>query len=162
MSDEIRNSSGRSSTILPTSHIRLDEKSLENASDNIDSSEGLSPELELPTRDECPTTMEYIYPEGGLQAWLVVLGSWCALFAALGVANTLAIFQAYISQDQLSSYDPSQIGWIFSVYVFLAFACGIYIGPIFDVYGPRWLVLPGSVCVVASMFLIGVCKGHCL
>jgi hypothetical protein len=109
MSDEIRNSSGRSSTILPTSHIRLDEKSLENASDNIDSSEGLSPELELPTRDECPTTMEYIYPEGGLQAWLVVLGSWCALFAALGVANTLAIFQAYISQDQLSSYDPSQI-----------------------------------------------------
>jgi hypothetical protein len=61
---------------------------------------------------------EYIYPKGGLTAWLVVLGAFSAMFASLGIANTLASFQAYISQNQLSSHTPSQIGWIFSLYAF--------------------------------------------
>lgn len=102
---------------------------------------------------------EYIYPEGGFTAWLVVLGAFSAMFASLGIANTLATFQAYISQNQLSSYSPSKIGWIFSLYAFLSFACGIYVGPLFDVYGPRWLIVSGSACVVGSMFLLGVCTG---
>lgn len=100
---------------------------------------------------------EYLYPEGGIRAWLVVFGSFCAMFGSLGIANTLASFQAYISMNQLSNYSPEQIGWIFSLYTFLSFACGIYIGPLFDVYGPRWLLVPGGVCVVVSMFLLGVC-----
>jgi hypothetical protein len=33
--------------------------------------------------------IETEYPEGGLQAWLVVFGSWCALCASLGLMNTL-------------------------------------------------------------------------
>lgn len=101
----------------------------------------------------------HIYPEGGLRAWLVVFGSFCGMFASLGIANSLASFQAYISENQLVAKSPDQIGWIFSIYTFLSFACGIYIGPLFDVYGPRWLLLPGSVCVVASMMLIGICTG---
>jgi hypothetical protein len=40
--------------------------------------------------------IEAEYPEGGLQAWLVVFSSWCALWASLGPMNTLRIFQAYI------------------------------------------------------------------
>jgi len=144
-----------------TKDINLAERYLNSEPNNVSSTERSPPELVSSISDECPTAAECTYPEGGLQAWLVVFGSWCALFASLGIANTLAIFQAYISQDQLSSYDPSRIGWIFSLYVFLAFACSIYIGPIFDVYGPRWLIFPGSVCVVVSMFLLGVCKGQC-
>lgn len=103
---------------------------------------------------------EYVYPEGGLRAWLAVFGSWCAMFASLGIANTLASFQAYISQNQLSSYTPDQIGWVFSIYTFLSFACGIYIGPLFDVYGPLFLTIPGGICVVLSMLLLGVCTGR--
>ncbi|CZR56793.1 related to monocarboxylate transporter 2 [Phialocephala subalpina] len=106
------------------------------------------------------TEDEYVYPEGGLRAWLVVFGSWCAMFASLGIANTLASFQAYIAQNQLSTYTPDQIGWIFSIYTFLSFACGIYIGPLFDVYGPRWLTIPGGVCVVLGMLLLGVCTEY--
>lgn len=102
---------------------------------------------------------EYLYPEGGLRAWLVVFGSWCAMFASLGIANALASFQAYISQNQLSTYTPDQIGWIFSIYTFLSFACGIYIGPLFDVHGPLFLTIPGGICVVLSMLLLGVCTG---
>ncbi|KAL2758556.1 hypothetical protein ACRALDRAFT_1028240 [Sodiomyces alcalophilus JCM 7366] len=99
---------------------------------------------------------EETYPEGGLQAWLVVLGSWLALFGAMGLMSSLATFHAYIGSHQLKDYSHGAIGWIFSVYTFLCFFGGIYIGPVFDKYGPRWLVLSGSVCVVTSLMLLSV------
>lgn len=33
------------------------------------------------------------YPEGGLRAWLVVFGSFCGLLAALGLMNTVGVYQ---------------------------------------------------------------------
>lgn len=33
------------------------------------------------------------YPEGGLRAWLVVFGSFCGLVAALGLMNTIGVYQ---------------------------------------------------------------------
>ncbi|CAG8952890.1 hypothetical protein HYFRA_00007604, partial [Hymenoscyphus fraxineus] len=104
------------------------------------------------------TVVEDAYPEGGLQAWLVVFGAWCGMFASLGVGSTLATFQAHLSVNQMASYSPEQIGWIFSIYAFLTFGCGIYTGSLFDIYGPRWLVLSGSVCQVACMFLLPHCS----
>lgn len=32
------------------------------------------------------------YPEGGLEAWLVVLGSWCAMTAGMGLLNTIGTY----------------------------------------------------------------------
>lgn len=32
-----------------------------------------------------------IFPEGGLKAWSVVLGSFCLLFAGLGIMNTIGV-----------------------------------------------------------------------
>lgn len=69
-------------------------------------------------------------------------------------------FQAYISQNQLRGYSESQIGWIFSVYAFLAFASGVLVGPLFDKYGPGWLLLVGSVGVVGTMFAMAECSGE--
>jgi len=100
------------------------------------------------------------YPEGGTQAWLCVLGSFCGLMAALGTMNTLGIYQAYLSAHQLSNYSESTIGWIFGIYAFLAFFLGVQIGPIFDAKGPRYLVLAGSVCIVAMHLLMGVCREY--
>lgn len=102
---------------------------------------------------------EYKYPEGGLQAWLVVFGSWCGMFCSFGISNSTGAFQAYLATSQLASYSDSQIGWIFSLYSFILFIGGIYIGPAFDVYGPRYLVLPGSILLVLSVFLFGQCTG---
>ncbi|KAK1758436.1 riboflavin transporter MCH5 [Echria macrotheca] len=96
------------------------------------------------------------YPEGGARAWLVVFGCWLALFAALGLMNILATFQAYVSANQLADYSTGTIGWIFSVYTFVSFFLGIYIGPLFDKYGPRWLVLAGTVCLAVSLVLLSV------
>ncbi|KAI0542632.1 major facilitator superfamily domain-containing protein [Xylaria digitata] len=100
------------------------------------------------------------YPEGGLEAWLVVFGSWCGLVAALGLLNTLGTLQAYVSTHQLSGYGEGTVGWIFSLYTALTFFCGIYIGPLFDKYGPRWLIGPGSIAVVASVMATSVCTEY--
>jgi MFS family permease len=100
------------------------------------------------------------YPEGGLRAWLVVLGSFCGMIAGFGYMNTIGIYQAYISTHQLSEYDESSIGWIFSVYVFLSFGCGISIGPVFDVHGPRLLILGGSISLLLSVFLMSICTQY--
>ncbi|KAH6662204.1 riboflavin transporter MCH5 [Plectosphaerella plurivora] len=101
--------------------------------------------------DEEPT-----FPEGGWQAWSVVLGSWLALFSSLGIMNSLATFHTYIGTNQLAGYNEGAVGWVFSVYTFLVFGCGIYIGPIFDKYGARWLVLGGTVCLVVSLMLLSI------
>jgi hypothetical protein len=100
---------------------------------------------------------ENFYPEGGLQAWLVVFGSWCALLAALGIMNTLASFQAYISRNQLVGYSEGEIGWIFSVYTFLSFGFGVFIGPIFDKFGARALMITGGLGIVAGIMLMSIC-----
>ncbi|KAF2114715.1 MFS monocarboxylate transporter-like protein [Lophiotrema nucula] len=97
------------------------------------------------------------YPEGGLQAWLVVLGSFSASIVGFGMMNTVGIFHQYIGEHQLKDYNESTIGWIFGVYVFLAFFCGIQIGPVFDSRGPRLLILAGSILSCTSMLLLGLC-----
>lgn len=97
------------------------------------------------------------FPEGGLRAWSVVFGSFCGSFSVFGIINSTAILLEYFQQHQLQAYSPSQIGWIFGLSLFLTFFCGAPIGPIFDAYGPRVLVFCGSILLVASMFLLGLC-----
>ncbi|KAF2638173.1 MFS general substrate transporter [Massarina eburnea CBS 473.64] len=123
-----------------------DESRINNESHNIDTSE----------RDD----ESCAYPEGGLAAWLVVLGSFFGTVVAFGMMNTVGIFHQYLSEHQLKDYNESTIGWIFSVYVFLSFFCGIQIGPIFDAHGPRLLILAGSVLMCASMLLLGLCTKY--
>jgi hypothetical protein len=83
------------------------------------------------------TELEVYYPEGGLQAWLVVFGSWCGLLTSIGMTNIMGSFQNYISKNQLSGYNESSISWVLSLYAFLAFFCDFYVRPFFDKYGPR-------------------------
>lgn len=100
------------------------------------------------------------FPEGGSRAWTVVLGSFCGQFAVFGIINSTGVFQEYFSTHQLKDYSPSQIGWIFSLSLFLTFFCGLPIGPIFDARGPRLLIFCGSVLLVASVMLLGLCTSE--
>lgn len=78
----------------------------------------------------------------------------------LSMMNTLGTFQAYLLTHQLSDQTESAVGWIFGIYAFLSFFCGIQIGPIFDAKGPRWLVLTGSVLLLAAYLLLGICHRY--
>jgi MFS family permease len=119
----------------------------------------------FPHTSDCTTPSsigkdEHTYPEGGLRAWLVVFGSWCALLAALGTMNSIGSYQSYLITHQLTSYSPGTVGWIFSIYAALAFAAGLFIGPAFDKYGAKWLVIGGSIGVCLTMFLLGICEQY--
>ncbi|KAJ5236326.1 hypothetical protein N7489_006417 [Penicillium chrysogenum] len=100
------------------------------------------------------------YPEGGLEAWLVVLGSFLGLFGSLGLVNTIGTFQAYIQTHQLKEYSSGSNGWIFGMFAFLTFFCGVQVGPIFDARGPRLLVFAGSVFQMAMIILLGFCTEY--
>lgn len=107
-----------------------------------------------------PSTTTTTYPEGGLRANLVVAGSFSAIMGGLGLMNSIGIYQAWISTHQLSSTSSGQIGWIFGIYNFLVFFCGIQIGPIFDARGPRLLMWLGSALVVLTLVLVGFCTEY--
>ncbi|PQE04966.1 monocarboxylate transporter protein [Rutstroemia sp. NJR-2017a BBW] len=65
--------------------------------------------------------VEITYPEGGIEAWSVVLGSWCAMTAGFGIVNSTGVLQAYISNTILSSSSPNAVGWIFGLYIFVSY-----------------------------------------
>ena len=113
-------------------------------------------------KNEPPDQAEaHDFPEGGLRAWLVVLGSFSGMTAGFGVLNSAGTFQVYLSMNQLAHESPSAVGWIFSLYAFLTFFCGVQIGPVFDAYGPRWLVFAGTVCLVGGMFGVAESTSKC-
>jgi uncharacterized membrane protein len=116
---------------------------------------------EAPVQEKVtPPAEEDTYPEGGKEAWLVVFGSFLSMVSSFGVMNTIAVIHAHLSKDQLKDQSSSDIGWIFGVYVFLSFFGGIQIGPLFDKYGPRWLLLAGSICLVGGLMSTSVCTGE--
>lgn len=100
------------------------------------------------------------YPEGGLQAYLVVLGSFSGCIISLGLMNTLSTYAAYVSSHQLSHFPESTVGWIFGIYSFLSFFLGLQIGPLFDAYGPRYLVGVGSVFILLTYILLAQCSQY--
>lgn len=167
--DEVTGSSGQAgdaiSSCEPSSPPKntLNEKGNEqtliagstNASNDIPTSQFVPEDPAIDCEDDTKS-----YPEGGLRAWLVVLGSFSGMTASFGIMNTVGTFQAYLSTHQLRSYSPSVVGWIFSLYVFLSFFCGVQIGPVFDAKGPRWIVVSGTVCLLAGMVGVAFSTGR--
>jgi len=84
------------------------------------------------------------FPDGGLEAWLVVLGGWCCLFCSFGWINCIGIFQEYYQEVLLSTYSSSTVSWIVSLELFMMFFGGPIFGKVFDNYGPRYLLLFGT------------------
>ncbi|KAM3064946.1 hypothetical protein ACMFMF_011562 [Clarireedia jacksonii] len=127
--------------------------------------EDADPPLSLPERsssfpasaDLAQVETDVTYPEGGLTAWLVVLGAWCGWVASLGVYNSTGVFEAYISKEILTQESPSTIGWIFGIYAFMTFFGGMMVGPTFDARGPRGLLTAGSICTLVGIFMLSLC-----
>lgn len=68
------------------------------------------------------------YPEGGREAWLVVVGAWCAMIPSMGLLNTIGVIQAWLSEHQLKDYSESSVSWIIGTYAFFLYLCGVQFG----------------------------------
>lgn len=97
------------------------------------------------------------FPEGGLRAWLVVASAFSMAFASFGFMVSIGTLQDYWHKHQLSHMSSRDVGWIPSVFTYLSLALGLWVGPLFDRYGPRWIALIGSAGYLAMIFLLAEC-----
>ena len=153
-------SSEHGSSLTDVSRIHDEEKGT-FADEELSISSGEKISASLPTAaDSLPLHIETTYPEGGRDAWLVVLGAACGLTASLGIYNTAGVFEVVISKVILPEESPSSLGWIFSIYAFVVWFCGVQIGPTFDAMGPRALIIAGTICTLVGVFSLSVCTGE--
>ncbi|GAA5960331.1 hypothetical protein JCM3765_007476 [Sporobolomyces pararoseus] len=97
-------------------------------------------------------------PDGGVRAWLNVLGGFLVLFASFGYTNSWGVYQAYYSQTIYRSRTDSEIAWVGSLQLCLFFLLALVAGPLFDKGRFRYLLAAGSAIQTTSIFLIPQCK----
>jgi len=96
--------------------------------DSLSTKETISPDVELPPlKSEEPT---HEVPDGGLRAWMTVLGGWISLFTTFGNANSFGVFENLYVLEGASS--ASNISWIGSTQLCLMFSMGLISGKLFD------------------------------
>ncbi|CAK7227138.1 hypothetical protein SCUCBS95973_006441 [Sporothrix curviconia] len=93
------------------------------------------------------------FPDGGLEAWLVVFGGWCGLFCTFGLINCIGVFEAYYVAGPLSNYSQGTVSWILSVETFFMTFGGLLFGRLFDTYGPRWLLILGTLVYIFGLMM---------
>lgn len=92
------------------------------------------------------------FPDGGLSAYLVLLGSFCGLIADFGIPNSMGAIETYVSTHQLSGENLSTVSWIFSLHLGVMYFCGVFSGSLFDKFGSRRLLVIGTLFMCAGLF----------
>lgn len=95
--------------------------------------------------------IEHDYPDGGFQAYSVLLGSFLGLTANFGALNSVGAIQTYLATHQLAGQSASTVSWIFSIYLSLAFCFTILVGPYFDAKGSLRPMMVGSLLVFGGL-----------
>ena len=67
------------------------------------------------------------FPDGGLEANIVLLGSFIGLIADFGIANALGAIESYIALHQLAGVPKSTLGWIFSLHLGFMYFFGVFL-----------------------------------
>lgn len=96
------------------------------------------------------------FPDGGAEAWLVILGGWCCLFVSFGWITSIGVFQEYYQTHQLKEYSPSEVAWIPALQVFMMLVGAPFYGKIFDNYGPRYLLFFGTIFHVFGLMMTSI------
>ncbi|KAK1239871.1 hypothetical protein MKX08_007313 [Trichoderma sp. CBMAI-0020] len=95
-------------------------------------------------------------PDGGLRAWLVVVGAWCTSFCSFGWINSVGAFQDYYETTILKDYSASTVSWIPSLQIFFMMFLGPFVGLIYDKYGPRYLIIGGTFLHVFGLMMTSI------
>lgn len=99
-------------------------------------------------------------PNGGLVAWLHVLGCFMLFFNTWGILNTFGVFQTYYESGQLFVKSSSDISWIGSIQSYMVMTVGIFSGPLYDKGYLRTLLLLGTFGVVFGHMMLSICKSY--
>ncbi|KAI9068738.1 MFS general substrate transporter [Trametes sanguinea] len=128
----------------------------------VNSSPG-TPETKSPLESRCPfinvPTEDSDYPDGGLKAWLTVFGAVLALFCC-GQLTAFGAFETWYAANQLRNLPASSISWIGSLQLWVLYFSGGVLGRVFDAYGPRVILIPGSILLVVSTMMMSFCTKY--
>ena len=92
-------------------------------------------------------------------------------YLQVGIVNGFGVFQTYLLQHQLVGYTQDAVAWIGSLQIFISFFGGLFSGRyimhgknsesrLCDTYGPRWLLIGGSVSYLLSLFMTALCTEY--
>ncbi|KAK9387146.1 hypothetical protein V1515DRAFT_580204 [Lipomyces mesembrius] len=88
---------------------------------------------------------ELYRPDTGRKAWLCVFGAGCGIFCSFGYVNVIGVFEEYYISHQLKDYTASQVSWITSLETCLVVFFGVFVGRLYDIFGPKPLLIPGTI-----------------
>lgn len=100
-------------------------------------------------------------PDGGLEAWLQVLGGVMTLVATWGLVNSFGVFQTYYETTLLKGRNTSSdISWIGSLQGALLMVMGVISGPLYDAGYFRLLLSIGLSLIVLGMFMTSLATAY--
>ncbi|CAH6722618.1 riboflavin transporter Mch5p [[Candida] jaroonii] len=130
--------------------IGIDERSISSRNMVRDDSEEI---LESSEKD----SEELTYPDGGLQAILVLIGCSAVVSGTLGLSSASGTIENYISVNLLPDESSSNVSWIFAVFNFTAFALILFVGPVFNQIGCRIMLIGSLGFVSVGMMCFSLC-----
>lgn len=152
--------SSHSESTLNTSHEKMEEKTdtpqqavQDQSSDNNDVEKSPSPPPSKPAGPPPP-------PNGGLVAWLHVVGGFCLFFNSWGILNTFGIYQTYYESGVLFHETSSTISWIGAIQAYMVLVVGFLTGPIYDRGYFRVLLAVGSFLIVFGHMMLSLCTTY--
>ncbi|KAE8417659.1 major facilitator superfamily domain-containing protein [Aspergillus pseudocaelatus] len=125
-----------------------------------ESSKTRDPEKSGATTQAAPAKAPDAPPDGGLKAWMVVLGAFCGLFVSFGWINCIGVFLDYYKTHQLQDLPTSTVTWITSLEIFMMFFGGPIVGVFFDNFGPRWILIAGTFFHVFGLMMVSISKEY--
>ncbi|KAI1105737.1 MFS general substrate transporter [Jackrogersella minutella] len=162
-----REQPSRSSSIQ-SSTMAEKEKEFESDLDNqkradffegsTDRTEDDSDFQETPTPAGPPKPAEV--PDGGLDAWLQVLGAFTVMLATFGLVNSFGVYQTYYETELLKTSTSSDISWIGSLQGALLMLGGVVSGPLFDAGHFHALTAAGLFLVLFGLFMTSLCASY--
>ncbi|KAE9407326.1 MFS general substrate transporter [Gymnopus androsaceus JB14] len=140
-------------TVIPVRFHDRDENRADSYRDSEVGSGSRSPTSAI----AAAATVGPDFPDGGLRAWLIVVGVTSLRF---GYVNTWGVFQSYYEQTLLKDHSPSSIAWIGSLQICLVFLPALFSGRLFDLGIFKLPFIAASALLVASTFLVAECTQY--
>ncbi|KAI1393020.1 MFS general substrate transporter [Hypoxylon trugodes] len=107
-----------------------------------------------------PRPKPFEVPDGGLEAWLQVLGAWVIMLATWGLINSFGVYQTFYETDLLKSSTSSDISWIGSLQGALLMIGGLASGPLFDAGYFLSLTISGLFFILFGLFMTSLCSTY--
>ncbi|KAH3903946.1 MFS transporter [Parastagonospora nodorum] len=99
-------------------------------------------------------------PSVSTRAYLSVMGGFCALLCTVGFVVAFGVFQGYYTEHLLQGNSDFDVSWIGSAAIFLLYVSAPICGVLVDKFGPKVLLIAGSVGVLVAIFMISLCSQY--